>query len=157
MEFQRNLYIEEAGEELKRRERFTQQFGKFLRGTIAESSNWGHHLKVPLVKRLTMKDKDCKIKNHICRIKYRTVILYVNKDWFIHRSSLTKLLRQGQEATKSLSEESIKFRREVDESKKFPVSQEYWRNSEQYKRDLRVADEQHRIEGFPQRHGDVAR
>ena len=44
------------------------------------------------MKRLTMKDKDCKIKNHICRINCWTVILYVNKDWLIHRSSLTKLL-----------------------------------------------------------------
>ena len=37
--------------------RFTQQVGKFLRGPTAESSNWGLHLIVPLVKRLTMKDK----------------------------------------------------------------------------------------------------
>ena len=57
MEFKRNLSIDEAGDELRRRE--------FLRGPTAESSNCGLHLKVPLVKRLTMKDKDCKIKNHI--------------------------------------------------------------------------------------------
>ena len=59
-----------------------------------------------------MIDKDCKIKNHICRMIYSEEILYIDKEWFICRSNLKKLLN--------------------DVSKKYPKPTEDERNSEQH-------------------------
>ena len=42
---QRNLYIQEAGEEIRRKEYAHGRLVKFLRGPIAESLYGSHHLK----------------------------------------------------------------------------------------------------------------
>ena len=82
MEFQIIFYSQEAGDELRRREDWHSRLVNYI---------WSIHLSIQLMKRLSMKDPDGKIKNHICCRKYWEEIFHSNKEWFIYRSSFTKL------------------------------------------------------------------
>ena len=89
MEYKRRLYIQEAGEELRGRE---DAHGRLLH----------------FMKRLTLRDNDCKIKNHICPKKLHRVV-HLQKQ-------LGEVSKQCQEETKSLSRETTMLRRELHES-----------------------------------------
>ena len=112
---QRNLYIQEAGEEIRRKEDAHGRLVKFLREPIAESLYGSLHLK-----------------NQVSQERIILSEEALRRD-FQHRHRVVHMQKQLDEASKESHEETVMLRREDDESSVFPKPMADWKTSNQYK------------------------